>query len=292
MSVTISNEYLTAKINLIGAELKSLKSNKNIEYIWYSDPVHWKKSAPFLFPIIGRLKNNKTIIKDKEYEMTNHGFLQYLPFEVISHKAEEVTLITASNLDTLKQYPFEFKVLIIYKLMDNTLRTKIRIINPTDEKMYFNIGGHPAINCPIYKDEDFTDYSIYFEKSETFDSPFVLSDATLNFNKPARSYQNLNVLQLNRELFDIDTIVIPSSKSKSVKLLNKNNKGIKFDFPRFITFAIWTPFNTEAPFVCLEPWNGNNDHHDTSGSFLEKDNLISLGKKGEHEVYYDITIID
>ena len=51
-------------------------------------------------------------------------------------------------------------------------------------------------------------------------------------------------------------------------LVNKDNKGIKFDFLGFPSLAIWTKPN--APFVCLEPWIGYADHSDSNYQFIEK----------------------
>lgn len=292
MSVKIKNEFLEAKINLKGAELKSLKSNEGIEYIWYSDPKFWGKSAPFLFPIVGRLKNNKTMIKGKEYIMGNHGFLQTQDFHIIENQGHRVVLVSTSNEETLNMYPYLYQISITYELIEKTLRTTFKIQNKNKEAMPFNYGGHPAFNVPLYQGEKFEDYRVVFEKEESFDSPLVLSDATLNFDISARKETALKELPLKREIFSIDTVVIPRSRSKKVYLLNQKDQGIEFSFPGFITFAVWSPFNTEAPFVCLEPWIGNNDHHDTKGTYLEKDNIILLEENQEFEVYYDIHILN
>ena len=156
--------------------------------------------------------------------------------------------------------------------------------------MPFNIGGHPAFNCPMFEGDKFTDYKIVFEKEENILSPKVESNATLNFGEIVFKKENVKELQLEKSLFDIDTIIVTKIKSQSVQLLNNEEKGIKFSFPGFSTFAIWTPYN-EAPFVCLEPWNGYNDHHDTNGVFVEKDDIIKLEKDSEYEVSYNIEIL-
>lgn len=57
--VEIRNKTLSAEISLKGAELKKLDSK--ISYIHDSNPLYWNKSAPFLFPIIGKLRDGKTI---------------------------------------------------------------------------------------------------------------------------------------------------------------------------------------------------------------------------------------
>ena len=74
------------------------------------------------------------------------------------------------------------------------------------------------------------------------------------------------------------------------KSVNKENKGIEFSYPKFSTLAIWTPYN-EAPFICLEPWIGYNDLHDTNGEYLTKADLVKLNPNESYEVSYTIKII-
>ena len=55
--ITIKNEFLTAKINELGAELVSLKNGEN-EYIWEGKKEIWPNSCPIMFPICGGLKDD------------------------------------------------------------------------------------------------------------------------------------------------------------------------------------------------------------------------------------------
>lgn len=287
---SIKNDYLSAKIKAIGAELISLKSKKGVEYIWGRDLRYWNGSAPILFPIVGNLRDKKAIINGKVYLMNIHGFLRDLHFEVLHQKEDEISFVNTYSKETLAMYPFKYKVIITYALKQNLLRTKYYIINEYEELLPFNIGGHPAFNCPIYPGESFNDYTIHFESEETFSSPRIERNGTLNFDIAACSYQNLKELQLDYSLFDIDTIIIPRVRSKKIGLLNKNNKGIYFYFPQFITFAIWSPPGKKAPFVCLEPWIGHGDRYNTDYDFMKKDNLIKLKTLEEFSVHYDIEI--
>ena len=45
--ITLKNEYITAKINEIGAELKSLEYN-NTQYVWEGKPEVWAGSCPLM----------------------------------------------------------------------------------------------------------------------------------------------------------------------------------------------------------------------------------------------------
>jgi galactose mutarotase-like enzyme len=66
MEYQIENNNLVAKIKSKGAELFSIVDKQSqLEYMWEADPKFWAKSSPVLFPIVGALKENKYIYKEK-----------------------------------------------------------------------------------------------------------------------------------------------------------------------------------------------------------------------------------
>lgn len=287
---SIKNEWLKAEICEYGAELKKLECN-GIDYIWYSDPKYWSYSAPFLWPICGALKDHETYIKGDLYKLTKHGVLRNQDFNLVSLKDDEIILESYYNDDTLSKYPYKYKAVVSYKLECKKIYTKIEIINLDSDLMPFNIGAHPAFNCPIYPGDKFNDYVIEFEEEETFASPHIMPNATLDFSRIDARYNGLKVLNLNKNMFFLDTIINNNLKSKSVKLLNKESKGLKLSFDGFSTLSIWTPFN-DAPFICIEPWIGYNDLVDSDKDFLKKKDLIKLNSNEKYSIGYTIEILD
>ena len=61
-----------------GAELISVKLN-NIEKL-HDGKTFWNRHSPVLFPIVGKLKDGKTTIDGKIYEMGQHGFIRAQEF--------------------------------------------------------------------------------------------------------------------------------------------------------------------------------------------------------------------
>lgn len=288
---TLKNDYLTVEVSEYGAELKKLEGKNGVNYIWYSDPKYWSYSAPFLWPTVGCLKDKKTYFNGVLYKHRQHGILRNQEFKLVSQKEDELSFENRYSSDTLKEYPFKYKATVTYKLAGKKLFTNIEIENLDSIDMPFNIGGHPAFNCPLYDGEKFSDYVIEFSEEESFDSPHVMPNATLDFSRIDARYRGLKTLNLNKNMFFLDTIINTKVKSKSVKLLNPKGLGIKFSFAGFKTFAIWTPFN-DAPFVCLEPWNGYNDLVDSDKDFLKKADLIILKPNCKYQVGYTMEIID
>lgn len=289
MRRNLSNDKIKIEVADRGAELKSLLCD-GVEYIWYSDAKYWNYCSPFLFPVVGTLKDKKTKFGETEYSIPQHGLIRYRDFSYLGTSNNKISFEFISDDETYVSYPFKHQVNINYYLDNYQVKAEIIIKNLDEKEMLFNLGGHPAFNVPLYKNEKFTDYRVVFEKEETFDSPKVMPNATLNFDEPVLHFENLKELNLRKEMFNIDTIINTKVKSKSVMLLNKENKGLKFSYPKFKTLAIWTPFN-DAPFVCLEPWIGYNDHHDTKGYFKDKDDVVTLKPNETFTAEFMIEII-
>ena len=290
MEFKISNKYLELTVSSHGAEKQSIISKEtNISYLRDVDK-YWNRKAPLLFPIVGKLRDLKTFINNKEYSMNQHGFIRDQEFELYSQTETELVLVNKFNEETLKKYPFEYQVFVKYTLVEKSVYTEFIVKNLDYQVIPFNYGGHPGFKLPLYENETFEDYSVKFEKEENFDAPTVdMTTGTLNF-KDTISYKNINEINLNYKYFEIDAIVIPEVKSQSVKLVNKDNKGVKFDFLGFPSLAIWTKPN--APFVCLEPWIGYADHNDSNYQFIEKDNMQFLNPGETFSATYVITVLE
>lgn len=289
MELTIKNDDLSLTIDLHGAEALHLISSNGIDYLRTRDHF-WDRTAPILWPIVGRLKDGYTYISNKKYELSIHGFLRDQEFEVLKQDESSISLVNTYSKETLKHYPFKYKAIITYKLIKNECVTEFAIYNEDEQDMYFNIGGHPGFRIPLYEGEKFDDYKIVFSNKETFTSPTVTKDGLLDFSKPDMTFSDIEEIKLDYKYFNVDAIIIPRPKSKEIKILNRNNKGIKFTYEDYKTLAIWTKVG--APFICLEPWNGYGDRHDSNHQFLEKDALICLKPLKKYKATYKTTILE
>ena len=288
MEYSLKYKDIQISINSRGAEQEHLIYNGK-DYIRQRDEF-WNRKAPFLFPIIGKLRDLKTYIDGNLYSMNQHGFLRDREFELESNTDNSLTFISTYSEDTLKLYPFKYQVRIKYEIKDCGVAIDIEVTNKGKEKMYFNIGGHPGFRLPMYDNEKFDDYSVVFEKTEDFDAPTVnLQNGTLDFNHTIRC-DHIGRIDLNYKYFEIDAIVIPKVKSREVKLVNKKNKGIRFNYHGFNSLAIWTKPN--APFVCLEPWMGYADHSDSDYNFIKKDDIVTLKANEVYKCGYSVEILD
>ncbi len=93
-NIFLKNNNLTVKISTLGAEIQSLKKSEK-EYIWEGNPDIWEGHSPILFPICGKLADNKFIIDGKEFSLNMHGFAKKSVFEI--EKSYSCTMRTTTR---------------------------------------------------------------------------------------------------------------------------------------------------------------------------------------------------
>lgn len=279
--ITISNNFLTAKINTKGAELTSLQKNGR-EFIWQANPEFWAKHSPILFPIVGTLKNDTYIYDGQEFKLSRHGFARDIAFVVKELSAESVTFSLRPSEKTMNVYPFEFELLVNYSLEGSNLAIKYSVINNSEKTLPFSIGGHPAFSFPLA----FENYSLEFKKDTKITSYF-LEDDLLSDN-----FQNIqlqkNRLHLNYDLFKSDALILKELNSKEITVYENDLKLFQFEFNYFPNFGIWT--KQDAPFLCLEPWFGYSDRNNSNQNILEKEGIVPLDKNKIFEASFSVTI--
>lgn len=282
--ITIKNEFLTAKINEMGAELKGLEFN-GTKYLWEGNPDVWAGSAPLMFPVCGGLKDDKYTLNGKEYTLGKHGYARKKLFEVESVTDNSAVFLHKSNDETKKSFPFDYELRLIYTLSGKTLKVDYSVKNLSDDTMYFNIGSHEGYYTP----EGIEDYDVIFPQNETLDSYVLYGNILSNQKLPIIKDQN--ILPLYDKYFTIDAVVFKDLKSKSAMLRNrKTGKALRIDFPDDNYFVLWHVPN--APYICLEPWNGIHDIVGSSYDITEKEGITSLNANTEFKHTHSITILE
>lgn len=264
-----------------GAELTSIKLDGKEKL--HQGESHWKRHAPVLFPIVGQLKEGKTIINDRTYEMGQHGFARDMEFEEIDPNK----FVLKSSEQTMAKFPFEFELYVEYIVNNNELITKYTVINKDSKQMIFGIGGHPAFICEYGTG----DYQIQFNENETRIEFMQLENGLIS-NKKAPNLLKDNSVDLLPNIFENDAIIMKNVKSNKATLYNKkdNKKILEFDFTGFPYLAFWS--KKGAPFVCIEPWYNTTDHVNSSGKFIEKENILKLGSNEKFECEYKVKFFE
>lgn len=287
MQITLHSNGYSVTVNTMGAELKSFRDPSGKEYVWNSDPAYWMRSSPLLFPTIGNLRNGQTTMKGQLYSLVKHGFCKDSEFEVTEQSESSVTFLLRANEETLKSYPYQFELYLSYLLTGNKLSMDYRVVNRDAGEMFYHIGAHPGFMLPVSENETLADCALVFEKEEDFVSyEYDLEHLEFNAEKKAVQKADGTILPLTVSMFDHDAVFFEHTNSHRVSFLNiHTKKGVTMDYPDFESIAFWTPAGGNAPFLCLEPWNGSAIFHQDDDIFAHKRGILSL-KSGEQKNYH------
>lgn len=287
---TLKNKLVTATFREQGAELCSMRrKDQPFEYIWDGNADIWGRHAPILFPIVGRLDQNKYLLDGKEYSLGQHGFARDKKWLAAKEGEDRILFRLTSDEDTRQHYPFDFELLLEYHLEANELTTTYRVKNNDKQAMPFSIGGHPAFNCPLQPNEKFTDYYLEFEKPETLHRQLLCHG--LRTGETRLLLENEIKLPLHPDLFADDALVLEGVKSDYITLKNKHTPhSVRVDFKGFPYLGIWTKAGG-APFICIEPWFGITDKEQESvQDFRYKEGIREIDPGHQFECSYMISI--
>ena len=248
---------------------------------------YWNRHSPVLFPMVGKLKRNQTIINRKIYEMNQHGFARDFNFEPITKLDNFHSYVLKSNSDTLVKYPFEFSLYTTYRTDENKLTTIYKVINEDNKDMPFGIGGHPAF---VIDKQDLLneEYFIEFEEDETKIHFLYLVDGLIGTEYAKNRMIDKRRLPINKNSFDNDALIMKGLTSSKVSLKRRtgNKTLLTMDFSGFPYLSVWS--KPGAPFICIEPWYSTADTINSKGIFTEKSDIITLKPKQSFECRYTV----
>ncbi len=255
MLYVIENKHLRVKVDTAGAQLQSLFSKKtNTEYLWQGDPAYWAGRAYNLFPFIGRRFKNTYVYQGESYPSRLHGLARYYLFRLEKRTATKLVFLFTENEETLGEYPFRFEYRVCFELKGDTLYTRYQVTNTDEKTLYCTFGGHPGINVP-FGNGSFEDYYLEFaQKTNVHRQLLTESDRFMADKAVPYPLQDGTKLPLRHDLFDHDALILSNTaREVSVKSdLESNYVTARFEDFKYVGF--WHPAETDAPFVCVEPW--------------------------------------
>jgi galactose mutarotase-like enzyme len=283
---TIRGNGITASVLAHGAELCSLKTADGLELLWQAG-TEWRRHAPLLFPIVGRLKGDRLRHRGQSYPMTQHGFARDSRFEWVERGQGSCRLMLADSADTRSRYPFAFRLTVTYTLHEADLDVALEIENPGDESLPASVGGHPAFNWPLLPGVAKESYSLHFPDEET--APIRrLKDGLLRA-APEPNPISGKSLALSERLFDEDAIILDRLASSSVRYAADRGPSLEISWHDFRELGIWSKPGG-APFLCVEPWRGFASPADFDGEFADKPGLIEIKPGQKRTLSYRIGV--
>lgn len=289
MAAIIENKEFRAVINEHGAELSSLVAKKNgYEYLWTGDAKYWGRQSPVLFPIEGKLKNDSYHFKGQNYHMTQHGFARDQDFTIVDKTVDSVVFELTQNSTTKEKYPFDFRLRLTYSIDNTGLMIGYSVYNPAQEELYFAIGAHPAFSVPLVAGEKYSDYELSFSPTKNRRRIPLQNSLTA----PEKEYDETDSpLAITRELFKDDALIYNLHQEPTLITLQDTKKqhGIQINTMDAKYVGIWSTYPQEGQFVCIEPWWGLADPHDTDGDFTHKFAINQLAPQEEFTAGFKVT---
>ena len=276
MTYTIENENYKAEISGTGAELQSLfVRGSGLECMWQGDPSVWAQRAPLLFPIVGRLRDDRYILDGREYTMTIHGFAKSLEFELLEHREDRLRLCLKSSDETFKKYPFDFTLISDYCLSEKGLSVTRIVENHSPRLMPFSIGEHFGFRLPFFPGEKLRDYRLEFPEKETF-VRYPLTVQHL-LGKPEPYLENTREIPIREDLFDRGALVFMGLKSRETTLGRTGARtSLTVRFDDYSVIAFWSKAGAGIPYICVEPWNGYDTPEDAGDDLYQKPGILML----------------
>lgn len=290
MTHIIKNEFLRVEAAEHGAELQSIRDADGTEYLWQGDPTYWPDRAPNLFPYVARLTDESYYLDGELHHMKIHGFAPYQDFAVKEKTGERLVLELVSNEETLAVYPRRFAFRVIYELRGNTLAVTYEVENRDGRTMYFGLGAHPGFRVPFQNGKRFEDYRLRFEPSCRPRRVGFTEDCFLDGTDAPFSLNNANCLPLTHDLFDQDAIVLKNAGHKVTLEPREGGRSITVEFPGMDYLGLWHCPQTDAPYLCIEPWCALPSMKDKIAVFEEQVDLIMLQPGETYENKWTIKI--
>ena len=278
MLYTIENAKIKVTVTDMGAEMTSLVLKKTgVEYLWQADPEYWTGHAYNLFPICGRLWDGKYTYQGKTYEMNLHGFARKTAYELAEQTDTSLTFRLADSDVTYAQYPFHFELLLTYTLDGASVVTTFHVKNNDEKELIYAIGGHPGFNVPLA------------EKCEPRQLCMSETCYYLGETKPFKVRCGKS-FKLAHNLFDDDAIFLTDVAEEVTLKGGVSKRFVKVTYPGMKYVGFWHKPQTEAPYVCIEPWMSVPADDGKVDDLETKRDMLRLASGAEYEQSFTITI--
>ncbi len=255
MEYCMENEYLKVTVTTWGAQVKSvIRKCDGVEHMWQADKSVWGYHAPILFPYCGRVVGNTIEAKGQTYDAPQHGFARNREHTLVDQAPDAVVLELCSDEETMKQFPYGFRLVSTFTLEGDTLHHTLTVENPGEEELAFGIGYHPAFTVPFDDQHTATDYELRFSDME---SPICINNLPhgLMHGNLYLLPANIQSIPVDEYIFANDSHCMVNLRSSTLGLYEKGTgRGVVCDISEFPYTLIWSKPGMPK-FVCIEPWH-------------------------------------
>ncbi|MBR3503994.1 MAG: aldose 1-epimerase family protein [Clostridia bacterium] len=273
---SIENGHMRVEISDLGAEMREILLKRRGEsLLWTGDPAVWRGHAPWLFPVIGRLKDDYFTFRGRRFDMPMHGFARKALFTAVETGEDAVCFELSDSPETLAVYPWRFALRVAYRLRGEELEIACRLRNRDDKPMFFSLGAHPGFLC---SEGD----KLFFDGVNELTCHRLTADTHLLRPGSVAVLLDGHALTLSGALFEADAMLLKSPDIAGVTLRRAVRPSVRLTFDRVPWLGVWSkPVDGGLRYVCLEPWLGVDDPVDSDHEIEHKEAIQRLEAGGE-----------
>ena len=268
-----------ARFSAKGAECQQWQIGAR-DLLWSGDEAIWPAIAPVLFPTCGWSRQGHIRIGDRLHPMPVHGFAAQSFFTAEQPDESRLRFTLQADAQTRAHYPFEFGLVLTYRLEPHALSVTCEISNADTRIMPYAIGLHPGFAL------DWTAgaYHFVFEEEERPDVPVIAPGGLFSARQRPVPLKG-RALDLTPALFEAEALCFLNTRSRAFALEAPDGR-LRIEAPDFPHFILWNRLG--GPFLAVESWTGTGDPEGFEGTFFERPSMIHLepGAIGQHHVRY------
>lgn len=195
---------------------------------------------PFLFPIFGRLQDGRYTCGENTYAMEIHGFAHTSIWQVEQYSSDTLVCVLETDETTLAQYPFHFRVRLLFRVADGALTIRQYYENTGDKPMPYNFGFHPYFRVEKLENASVeTTAGMYFDYASGKPVPFGHGSVTVAVPEGAGE-AGAAFMQV---------------KAPTLLHIPKEGRRVAMEYDEnYPQLVLWTLAG--KPFLCAEPING------------------------------------
>lgn len=279
--IGIADGAAAAEVAVDGAELRGWRVG-GADLLWPGDPAVWDGVAPVLFPVVGWTRGGAVRVDGRTYPLGLHGFARHARFDVAQRRGDSVTLVLRESEETLRLYPFPFRLAVTYTAGGPTLSAALEVTNTGARTMPYAAGLHPGFRCPLPGGEDAA-HHVAFDAQERASVPVIAPGGLFSARERPIGLEG-RMLRLQADIFAQEALCFIGARSRALALATDTPHGprLRVEFEGLPNIVLWS--RPGAPFLCIEGWSGWGDPEGYAGELRDKPGmrLLEPGETGRH----------
>ncbi len=241
----------------------------------------WARTAPLLFPVVGKSRGDQVRTGGRTYPMPMHGFVASQPFALAAASTDTALFRLADNAASRRHFPYAFQLEIRYRLSARSISLDARVINNGDSEMPVAFGTHPAFVWPLPGGER-QPHLVRFDRDVSNLVPQITPDGLFRRETHPVAMQGRDLWLGHGECFTGRALCFLGDGGTGVRFGPENGPFLKARGNGFRHLALWS--KPRAPFLSIEHWTAHGEDVDADCDLAQRPDATLLMPGDELQV--------